>query len=566
MSVNLKLNEDNIISKKPLVYLRNFKLSNNTGDNRTISSLYAFNELTDNMVLNTDNTNGINIDDYKFKLFSMYIENELIETPSKCDSSDINININLTKPNDLFYNIYDKLIDIDFNKICNRNIKFIPPNTSGFLPHTLYISTHQKNLEFLLKNITNDNDILCFQDISPDNIIKINGYLKPSHTSQFTQVFIKDDDDKYLTTYYNNQKFELIGYSTYTNKSSNNLISLSLILKMKIDNRLIIIENSFKTIKDINYDTKYLNLFNQDFINNIQTNNNINISIIDKKTNLISYKINWEFYKIFYIFTGKILNNSNIIKDKGHQHIILNNIDYKKPNNIILFNDNLQMKYNVSNQSFINEFNIYNDNYLHKKYNDFMNYIESITAKIPNDDLKYEIKFNINTLFKFIGYSTYLPLSAEFSLANDNFKYDKDNIQNYITITLPTLKKFKLSKKQYKHKQEFNALWQYLLNNVSNSSKGISYNDILDVYENNSKDNDPLAKFFSDYFQRSETCNNKKLLFTRKFYNCINEFADIAYNAGYKSNEKYDKTVFGTLFYNVYNMPIVSSKGRTSKK
>jgi hypothetical protein len=432
------------INQIPLYYLKDFKI-NEKQDSKDVKDLYDLSDLKKIELRNSIKTT----DDYKFKIFSMEIEDNLIEN-SNCDNSDLDITVSIYKQGhnqrldragvvikpakdaeqqnkNLQREILKQYLKNNFDKICGRNIKFDirildttqpnPPGTHKQAQKTIYIGgTMEVNLAGILHNIHSTYDIINFQDIKPGNIKKLNNNLEGKNGVKLIYIKVKGTE-KYLTTFYNSNKLDLIAYSI--NDSAK---LLKLVLKMKNDMRILYLINSIDDYNNVKKDKSKIHSLDLDFVN---SNNTIDIEAIpdDKKSEYTADKI----YKSYNVICCYIKNDNDDIKINNLkiQHIKYpkyndNNDKYyfKNINNTIIFSNNLEMpKLNAAPPvKFNDSFHQVYDNILsgYDLDNFFIN-------EVNINDSKH--KKNIINAFKYLGYSKSLGIGTEFNLGVDNYKF-----------------------------------------------------------------------------------------------------------------------------------------------
>lgn len=436
------LDEKYIFMKNPMAYLRDFTGLDSTDANKDkkVSEIYNFDE--------SKFTKKLLLDDakYELKLFSMDIDNELLDITKNPCTNPTNVTIDLKNNvvdssniavalNELHTSGTNKL---SFYKSCNTTITINNPPPPPPPPGPITINnTFTESLKTLLQNITIDKyNIINFQDITSSNVeVVTDNNLKIDNTSKskLTRIDKQIDasnKDKYLTTYYDNTKLELLGYKII-NLQTNPFIKLSIILLFKIPltNRLLLVENSNNIIngnKNLNNSLEGFKLFNDTYKTNIlKTNilktNIFNIDAIDEKTTndilddtttkpiLESYET--EFYKKYYIYTGKVVPGSELIDTSkvNNYYQNINEVKYNnkfevKNHNIVLFDHNLRMEHSGSDNS--KPF----DKNTNKFVNKFDDTDETDTAKLK--------------ILKYLGTSKSFGMAVDFSLKDEEFKFD----------------------------------------------------------------------------------------------------------------------------------------------
>jgi hypothetical protein len=434
MAKRISINDT--LKNKHFTYFQDFKI-NDKQDAKKISELY---DITNNNI--TLKKNG----DYKFKLFSMCIKNNLFKTKNctdiTIDNTHINSPINDDSAKEYYKNLYerikDKLREKKFNNICSKiTIKYKQGAEKNVI---IEILNNENNLKKLLESI-NDYDIINFQEISIDNIKKINQSLNLKEESKYRCVFLKCNNDVFLTTFYDINKFTLLGYKIKKTKRQN-IYSYILYLKMNDDLRILCVENS---IKEISYTEKKpemyeleVNTDNSFVFYNKENKLELDLSEINTKEKLYFGNI----YKTFYIFCGKIREKLIITNDDGRNSsvdhpYIKNNDDNNKQhiknpqyndkhiidnfiNDIIIFNNNLQIGDDLYKDVLENLKNV------NKIQNSFVSVLvpeeHYNRMKAENNDAYINIK-KFKDLFKYLGYSQSLPMGVEFNLGVDNFTF-----------------------------------------------------------------------------------------------------------------------------------------------
>jgi hypothetical protein len=429
----------NIINEIPLFYFKDFKID--IGETKKIDNLYDYSD-TSNITLKQS---VINSNEYKFKLFSMEIDNDLIDSDN-CNTTPFITNYDLSVPNNKLNTLFsNEFKNIEFNELCNRNYTFnittpaAAPAPGGVAPaapvNTLSFAinnNYEDNLKDILKDIEDDYDIINFQNISPDNIKKLNDNLDGKDDNKFKLIHYNTkikNKDVYFTTLYDKNKFDLLGYTLI--KFNNEISGLLLILKMKKEFRILYNINSVSFINNKNYDYEHkINKFlNPDFVN---TNNNININDIldDDSVKINPYELNNSLYKIFVLICCKILNKNNNIIDTNNktdfrQHIKYpvydkDRLTHRKINNLynsIIFDDNLELTDNSVNNTY--DFN----DIFHNKYITIINNygLKNFFDNVLSINIsEYKI---ILDAFKYYGYSNCIGMGVEFNLGNDKYNF-----------------------------------------------------------------------------------------------------------------------------------------------
>jgi hypothetical protein len=423
----------NILSKIPLYYFRDFKI-NNVDNSKKINDIYDITNLQKIDLKQSIKTSN----NYKFKFFSMEINNEYVENDN-CNTSDLDIDIDIFEagnmgppPNSAKNNedklqnkIYEDYIYGGFNTICNRNLNFDvttldntianPPGANKQVQKTINIKSFTDNLSELLEDIHTTYDIINFQDINPDNIKVLNSELEGKDTNNFKSIFLKVNHkgkEKHLTTIYNKNKFELVSYNIINNHT------LILCLKMKNDIRILYLKNSITDYKDIDKDKKFnLTGINSEYL---ESYHNIEINSIpdDQKYN---YSIP-SIYKTYTITCCNIKNsNTAVLQHIKHPKFNINNDNqhyFSRNNNTIIFSNNLKMDEETAGPPKIFK-NIFYDKYenLITSY-DIENYIINDIGIV-----KQNVIDTIKNTFMYLGHSTSLGMGAEFNLGVDDFEY-----------------------------------------------------------------------------------------------------------------------------------------------